>query len=355
MEPYESKMNSKSYLFFEWVYRLIIVNILTILISGILFILLALMISNSFWKAFLLIFALLLVLSCAFPSYIALISTIKAPITDGVWKIYFVSFKKYYFKAFKVGLILEVVLGITCYSFYFYLNASSSSGPCEIAILQDGEQVTTKGTYDRNNLGDFIIYSTSGDIIYQGTYEKKKIEIKNADSSITYLFTDYKLDAKNTIYSMTTSEGYEVHLVLTEENTVNSFLQIGFWIMVVGLIVLLFLFIQVPMLFVTFPSLSVSNLFRTSAYVSIRYVLTTFIFIFFLFLSLSLITIFPLLFSKYFVGFVGTWTVFGISLPLFFAIRLSSPIYYQFQKLNIEKIFSEADADFEEGERNGKN
>ncbi|HOE77676.1 MAG TPA: DUF624 domain-containing protein [Bacilli bacterium] len=112
---FEEKISGKTYTFFEWVYRLVIINLLTILF-------------------------LILVIPL-FPALCAAIGTIKQSFKgDGteVWKLYFREFKKYMEKAFLVELVLFGILAIAGLSIWFYmvkLNLSTLYAQAGFAIM----------------------------------------------------------------------------------------------------------------------------------------------------------------------------------------------------------------------------
>lgn len=96
---FENKINKKTYSFFEWLYRLIIINLITLLLC-------------------LLIFPLL-------PSIVSATSTIKDTIKGNegdVLKLYFRNFKKYMEKAILIWLILLFVFLIGAFSAWFYID-----------------------------------------------------------------------------------------------------------------------------------------------------------------------------------------------------------------------------------------
>jgi uncharacterized protein (UPF0333 family) len=355
MENYEKKMNSKLFIFFEWVYRLIMINLLTIVQSGILFGCLALMISVSFWKIFFAVLFVLCFLFLGLPSFVACLKTIQAPIVDGVFKVYYQSFAHYYKKSLPIGLLLFVVLAVSLYAFYFYSQATSSTGACKI-YTTSSETLYEDITYSRSVNNEFKIMDADGSILFTGKITKQEVELENASTGEITHYADMVMSGKKTTYKTeeTDSSSEVIYLELTEEKGINSFLQVGFWVILVGLIFLCFLFVQTPMLLVTFESLSIGELFRTSIYVSIRYILTSLICLTFLVISLVMLFIMPLLFPKYIVGFLGTWVLLGISLPMFFAVKLTAPIYYHFKQLNIEEIMHQADVEYEEEEKNAK-
>lgn len=97
---YEEKLNSKPYRFFDLLFRLIVINLMTI------------------------------ILSCTviglFPSIVAATATIKEGSgATNVFKQYFRNFASFFVKSFFVGLILLLLLGIDFYAIYFYTTAQT--------------------------------------------------------------------------------------------------------------------------------------------------------------------------------------------------------------------------------------
>lgn len=86
---------SKLFIFFELIYRLLIVNIFT--------------------------FFLILPIFTSLPAIVAAYATLKNGIDDTkVIKSYFKNFSFYFWKSFKIGLILLVAIAVVLYAFFFY-------------------------------------------------------------------------------------------------------------------------------------------------------------------------------------------------------------------------------------------
>lgn len=97
---YEEKLNSKPYRFFDLLFRLIVINLMTIVLSC--------------------------TVVCLFPSIVAATATIKEGSgATNVFKQYFRNFAHYFLKSFFVGLILLVLLGVDIYAIYFYTTAQT--------------------------------------------------------------------------------------------------------------------------------------------------------------------------------------------------------------------------------------
>lgn len=92
----EKKYTSKVHRFFDLVYRLLVINILTIIIG--------------------------LPIVTFFPAIVASIATIKNNIDEtGVIKPYFRNFATYFWASFKLGLTLLIVISLIGYAFFFWI------------------------------------------------------------------------------------------------------------------------------------------------------------------------------------------------------------------------------------------
>ena len=91
----EKKTNSKAYRFFDWLYKLLIMNVFTILS--------------------------IIPIITAFPAIVATYATIKNDMREpGIFKKFFANYKKYFLKSLIVGIVLLIVIAIIAFSFYFY-------------------------------------------------------------------------------------------------------------------------------------------------------------------------------------------------------------------------------------------
>ncbi len=219
---FDTKLNSKPYRFFDLVFRLLVVNILTV------------------------------ILSCTiigmFPSFVAATATLKQGSgADNIFKQYFKNFIHYFKRSFPTGFVLFILYIVCCYAIYFYSKAE----------IQDGEV----------------------------------------------------------------------------DNLLTLFLNAGFLISFIGFFVITFLSAHLSLLLITFEKLSVTEIYKTSFYITFRYLLTTFI----LFVLHALIIgIFILcIFDP---RILAIWLLIGISLPLFLEIKITAPIYFKFSQIDFEKI-----------------
>ncbi len=215
---YDKKINSKPYRFFDWVYKLLIMNILT------------------------LVFVLLVF--TALPAITAMNATIKYDMGEtNIFKSYFSNFKYYFWKAFGIDIILLVVIGVVGFAFYFY----------SYAVPQD--------------------------------------------------------DAHKVIF------------------------QLGIAVMIILGVVLVMLSVHIPLIMITFESLTIGEIIKTSFYISFRYFVTTLI-----------------LFGMFILKIIGCiaapiWLLFGISLPTLLGIKLTAGVYYKFEQIDLEKIMHMAEED----------
>lgn len=218
---YEKKINSKPYRFFDWVYKLLIMNIFTLIFVCLIF--------------------------TAFPAIIAMNATIKYDMNESnIFRTYFSNFKYYFKKAFIINLLLILVIAVVGFAFYFY----------SYAIPQD--------------------------------------------------------DINSIIF------------------------QLGVAVMIVLGVIIIMLCVHIPLLTITFESLTVGEIIRTSFYISFRYFVTTLI-----------------LFGMFVLKIVGTiatpiWLLFGLSLPTLLGIKLTEGVYYKFEKIDLEKIMHMAEDDLDE-------
>lgn len=222
----QKKYNSKLYKIFDMLYKLLVVNIVTIIVS-------------------LPIFTL-------FPAIVTATKTLKDDMGQTAFiKTYFKNFGKYFFKSFKMGLVFILIYGAGIYGFFFW--------------------------------------------------------------------------------------GYQD---FGSNQIMETIAQIAIPVIVVCLFVFTFMVVHIPLLMITFEKLTNMEIFKTSLFVSIRYFLTT------LLMMLSVIFVFGVLFLCLIVpGLLAVWMVIGISLPMFIVVRVTTPIYYKFAKIDFQKINDEVERD----------
>ena len=94
----EKKQNSKVYRFFDWLYKLLVMNVFTIMS--------------------------IIPIITAYPAIVAMYATIKSDMKEpGIFKTYFSNYKKYFLKSFLIGLIIIASIAIVGFAFYFYSYA----------------------------------------------------------------------------------------------------------------------------------------------------------------------------------------------------------------------------------------
>lgn len=111
----EKKQNSKLYRFFDWLYKLLVMNVFTIMS--------------------------ILPIVTAYPAIVAMYATIKNDMKEpGIFKIYFSNYKKYFLKSLFLGLIIIASIAIVGFAFYFYAYAIPQDSFNEI-VFQMGVAV----------------------------------------------------------------------------------------------------------------------------------------------------------------------------------------------------------------------
>jgi uncharacterized membrane protein YesL len=230
---YEQKLNSKPYRFFDQVYRLLVLNVLTIILGS--------------------------TVIGLFPAFVATTATLKQGNQMNVFKQFFKNFLHYFKKSFFVGLILLILYLVVLYAFYFYATS----------VVENP-----------------------------------------ADFDWTLLF-------------------------------VNA----GFIVCGVAVIVITILSVHLPLLVVTFESFTVGEIYKTSLYVTFRYFLTTLI----LFV-LQVLIIGTFIFCMFDPRVLAIWLLVGISLPVFLQVKVTAAIYYKFSQIDFEKIMHQLDEEEEDDE-----
>jgi uncharacterized membrane protein YesL len=100
----EKITNNKAYGFFDWIFRLVVVNLLTILLS----------------------FLVVTIL----PAIVAAAKTIEQYVrgsSDNVYRLYFSNFKRYSEKSFFVWIIYLLMFGVSVYGIYFYTGFDTAN------------------------------------------------------------------------------------------------------------------------------------------------------------------------------------------------------------------------------------
>ncbi len=106
---FEKKYTSKTYRFFNTLYKLLVINIMTIIMS--------------------------LPIVTMFPMIVAATATIKNDFDkNGVFKPLFINFKHYFFKSFKMGICLLLVYAVGIYAIYFWATATTESNIVDVIM-----------------------------------------------------------------------------------------------------------------------------------------------------------------------------------------------------------------------------
>ena len=123
------------------------------------------------------------------------------------------------------------------------------------------------------------------------------------------------------------------------------FVNAGFIVCGVAVIVITILSVHLPLLIVTFESFTVGEIYKTSLYVTFRYFLTTLI----LFV-LQVLIIGTFIFCMFDPRVLAIWLLVGISLPVFLQVKVTAAIYYKFSQIDFEKIMHQLDEEEEDDE-----
>lgn len=121
------------------------------------------------------------------------------------------------------------------------------------------------------------------------------------------------------------------------KDNVNEIIsQMGIIVMIILGIILIMVCVHIPLIIITFKSLTVGEIIKTAFYISFRYFLTTLILFGMFVLKIVGIIAFPI------------WIIIGISLPTFLGVKLTKPVYYKFEKIDLEKIMHEVEEEINE-------
>lgn len=228
LEDNDKKYSSKTYRFFDLLYKLLVINISTIILS--------------------------IPIITIFPMLVACVATIRNDLDEGnIIKAYFRNVKQYFIKSFLLGIGLLLIFAIIIYAFFFW-------------IFQEFHQ-----------------------------------------SSMEWIA------------------------------------QAGFVAMVVCLIIYLFSVVHIPYLIIILPKLRTIDLVKTSFYMAFRYLFTT------IAMMITFCVILGLLMVCIAVpGLLAVWMIIGISLPIFLITKITKPIYYQFEKVDFDKISKQIEEELED-------
>lgn len=93
--------------------------------------------------------------------------------------------------------------------------------------------------------------------------------------------------------------------------------------------------VHAPMVIITLPKLSVTDLLKTNVFMTINYFVNTIILVAILLVSVIGFFFFPI------------WLIFGISLPILIGVRFSKVNYHELEKVDFDKINKQIDIDIE--------
>ena len=132
--------------------------------------------------------------------------------------------------------------------------------------------------------------------------------------------------------------GVSIWFYMDRLNLSTFYAQAGFAVMVLVIFLVLLLMLHLPYLLVTFPVLSVSDLLKTTLFITFRFFLSTLYLLFTLVLLLTMLPLIPIS------------ALIGISVPLFLGVVLTKPLYSYLEKINIDEIIKQVEAEEEEDE-----
>lgn len=140
----EKRMQSKLFIFFEWLYRLLVMNVLMIVPA------LPLVTYLRFIKnpnIILIIIFIVIIFVFFFPGLVATYATIKEGIdVDNLFKVYFRNYKKYLVKSLIMGLIIFISLAIIIFGLLFYIFQDFKGSLDKQAIIDIiGEKASSVG------------------------------------------------------------------------------------------------------------------------------------------------------------------------------------------------------------------
>lgn len=135
--------------------------------------------------------------------------------------------------------------------------------------------------------------------------------------------------------------GIQIGSLVISTKLQNIIIQAGFVVMMVlGLATLLFV-MHVPLLITTFPKLKIGDFLRTDLFVTINNFLSTIFLLGCFIICVISFIVFPV------------WIMFGISLPIMIAIKLTKISYSQLENVDFDKINQIIDDEEKNEERLG--
>lgn len=106
--------------------------------------------------------------------------------------------------------------------------------------------------------------------------------------------------------------------------------QVGYWAMLLIIIIVLFLSLHTPLVIITFSTLGIKDTIKISIFICFRYILSTLLIIVSNVLMIVGVLALPI------------WIFIGISLPILLIIKFTEPTYYYLKKIDLEKIIEKA-------------
>ncbi len=118
---------------------------------------------------------------------------------------------------------------------------------------------------------------------------------------------------------------YKTHFV--ETNVIG---QVGYWIMLIVLFVLLLLVLHTPLIIIKFPKFGIIDTVKMSMFICFRYIISTLVILVADIVMLVGVLALPI------------WVFIGLSLPIMLILKLTEPTYYYLKKIDIEQIIERA-------------
>ena len=150
MEKQEKRMKSKLYIFFEWVFNLLVSNVLILLpfIPMVVYFRFANELkANTTINMIVLIISLILGAVSLFPNIIACTKTMNDGLDNPyIFKIHFRNIKEYFKKSLPIGIIFFLILGIIIFGLLFYIFQDFNSIHIDQTIFEKiGEKMSSAG------------------------------------------------------------------------------------------------------------------------------------------------------------------------------------------------------------------
>ena len=150
MEKQEKRMKSKLYIFFEWVFNLLVSNVLILLpfIPMVVYFRFANELkANTTINMIVLIVSLILGAVSLFPNIVACTKTMNDGLDNPyIFKTHFRNIKEYFKKSLPIGIIFFLILGIIIFGLLFYIFQDFNSIHIDQTIFEKiGEKMSSAG------------------------------------------------------------------------------------------------------------------------------------------------------------------------------------------------------------------